>query len=392
MWAPGPPSSSAVTVSPVICLITSGPVMNIRDASVWMMKSVSAGEYAAPPAQGPAMIEICGTAPDSATFWKNTLPQPDSESMPSWTRAPPESLKQTNGVPFSRAARIAVATLIECISPAEPPATLKSWLATCTGRPSTAAAPVTTPSAGMTAVSIPNNVVRCLASIPNSSKLSGSTSSAIRSRAFSLPAACCLACRFSPPPAMTSSRRVRSSVIRSCIVMGIVRVGRLDIAEVTFLEGLHCDGVLLAVDSDLVLDRDTQGARLGVGDHCATFCLELGRVLAKVQGTVWTGGEEARRHLRKHGEGQHVLVRAIETVDRFGLGPEGGPFVGDEVSRTRRDGLLAGLGLGQGDNLGVLVADGEAVVPEHQVGELARHHLVLTHHHVEHGLGAHDLA
>ncbi len=44
MWAPGPPSSSAVTVSPVICLITSGPVMNIRDASVWMMKSVSAGE------------------------------------------------------------------------------------------------------------------------------------------------------------------------------------------------------------------------------------------------------------------------------------------------------------------------------------------------------------
>src|ERR1035437_2700437 len=152
--------------------------------------------------------------------------------------APPESLKKRNGVPLSRAERIAAATLIECISPAEPPATLKSWLATCTGRPSTDAAPVTTPSAGMTAVSIPNNVVRCWASIPLSSKLSGSTSSATRSRAVSLPAACCLAWRFSPPPAMTSSRRVRSSTIRSCMVLGLVLgmawVGCLDMAEVTF--------------------------------------------------------------------------------------------------------------------------------------------------------------
>jgi len=33
-----------------------------------MMKSVSAGEYAAPPAQGPQIIEIWGTAPESWTF------------------------------------------------------------------------------------------------------------------------------------------------------------------------------------------------------------------------------------------------------------------------------------------------------------------------------------
>src|SRR5450631_59019 len=260
-----------------------------------MMKSVNAGEYAAPPAHCPAMIEICGTAPESATFWKNTLPYPDNESIPSWTRAPPESLKKMNGVPLSSAEAIVAATLTECISPAEPPATLKSWLATCTGRPRTEAAPVTTPSAGITAVSIPNNVVRCWASNPDSSKLSGSTISAIRSRAVSLPAACCFSWRFSPPPAMTSSRRVRSSRIRSCMVTGFVvtslgvllavlavvvmavvvlavvsclvvvlgfvvvlglvvffgGVGFLDMAEVTLLGGLHGNGVLLAVDGDL---------------------------------------------------------------------------------------------------------------------------------------------
>ena len=57
--------------------------------------------------------------------------------MPSWTRAPPESLMKTNGVPFSSAPCIASATLAECISPAEPPATVKSWLARWIGRPRT---------------------------------------------------------------------------------------------------------------------------------------------------------------------------------------------------------------------------------------------------------------
>ena len=48
--------------------MTCGPVMNIWAWRVWMMKSVSAGEYAAPPAQGPQMSEICGTAPESTTL------------------------------------------------------------------------------------------------------------------------------------------------------------------------------------------------------------------------------------------------------------------------------------------------------------------------------------
>ena len=51
-WAP--PSSSAETTSPVTCLMTWGPVMNIWACWVWMTKSVSAGLYAAPPGAGSA--------------------------------------------------------------------------------------------------------------------------------------------------------------------------------------------------------------------------------------------------------------------------------------------------------------------------------------------------
>ena len=74
IWASAPPSSSAVTSSPVTDLMTWGPVMNIWAFLVMMMKSVSAGEYEAPPAQGPAMMAICGTTPDSFTLAKNILP------------------------------------------------------------------------------------------------------------------------------------------------------------------------------------------------------------------------------------------------------------------------------------------------------------------------------
>ena len=44
--------------------MTSGPVMNMYEVwSTIRMKSVIAGEYTAPPAQGPMMAEICGTTP-----------------------------------------------------------------------------------------------------------------------------------------------------------------------------------------------------------------------------------------------------------------------------------------------------------------------------------------
>jgi len=74
-WTAAPPSSSSPMVSPVEALMTSGPVMNMcASPSTMITKSVRAGEYTAPPAQGPAMTEICGTTPDSRVLWEKIRP------------------------------------------------------------------------------------------------------------------------------------------------------------------------------------------------------------------------------------------------------------------------------------------------------------------------------
>ncbi len=75
--------------------------------------------------------------------------------MPSWTRAPPESLMKTNGLPVLSDSFIMLAILSQCISPAAPPATVKSWLARWMRRPSMVAHPVTTPSAGNSLSAMP---------------------------------------------------------------------------------------------------------------------------------------------------------------------------------------------------------------------------------------------
>ena len=95
--------------------------------------------------------------------------------MPSWTRAPPESLMKTNGLPVCSERSITSATLWQCSSPAEPPRTVKSWLARWTRRPLTDAAPVITPSAGTSLPAMPKSVCRCWAKSPISSKLPAST-------------------------------------------------------------------------------------------------------------------------------------------------------------------------------------------------------------------------
>ncbi len=138
--------------------------------------------------------------------------------MPSWTRAPPESLMKTNGVPVISDALSASVTLIEWASPAEPPMTVKSWLAMCTGRPNTEPEPVMTPSAGMSALSIPKVVVRLRRNAPVSWNDPSSTRAATRSRAVSLPWARCLSSFASPPPASTLARRSASWSSRSSIV------------------------------------------------------------------------------------------------------------------------------------------------------------------------------
>ena len=71
----GPPRSTALTCSPVTALMTSGPVMNMKLVpSAMITKSVSAGEYTAPPAHGPRITEICGMTPDASTLRVNISP------------------------------------------------------------------------------------------------------------------------------------------------------------------------------------------------------------------------------------------------------------------------------------------------------------------------------
>ncbi len=63
------------------------------------MKSVMAGEYTAPPAEGPMIMLICGTTPLAITLRWNTSAYPPSEATPSWMRAPPESFRPITGAP-----------------------------------------------------------------------------------------------------------------------------------------------------------------------------------------------------------------------------------------------------------------------------------------------------
>ncbi len=79
-----PPSVSFVTSSCVTVLITSGPVMNMwLVRSTMKMKSVSAGEYTAPPAQGPMMAEICGITPLASVLRRKISAYPASDATPS---------------------------------------------------------------------------------------------------------------------------------------------------------------------------------------------------------------------------------------------------------------------------------------------------------------------
>ncbi len=82
------------------------------------------------------------------------------------------------------------------VSDSEPPNTVKSLANTKTVRPFTVPHPVTTPSPGTFVFSIPKSSQRCWTNMSNSSKDPRSIRSSIRSRAVSLPRACCAAIRF----------------------------------------------------------------------------------------------------------------------------------------------------------------------------------------------------
>jgi len=91
------------------------------------MKSVSAGEYTAPPALGPRMSEICGITPDAATLRRKISANWVRAATPSWMRAPPPSAMPISGTPVRSARSMTLVIFWPCTSPSEPPNTVKSW-------------------------------------------------------------------------------------------------------------------------------------------------------------------------------------------------------------------------------------------------------------------------
>ncbi len=201
------------TSSPVTVLITSGPVMNMwLVLSTMTVKSVTAGEYTAPPAQGPITREICGMTPEAWTLRRKISPYNPRETTPSWIRAPPESLSPMTGQPTFIAKSMTLQIFSPNTSPNDPPKTVKSCANTATVRPSTVPYPVTTPSPYGRLASAPNATERCRAYLSISTNDPSSSSNASRSRAVPLPRACCFSTARSEPACATcATRRFRSA-------------------------------------------------------------------------------------------------------------------------------------------------------------------------------------
>ena len=155
-----------------------------------MLKSVRAGEYTAPPAQGPRMAEIWGMTPEARIFLWKISAYPARAFTPSWIRAPPESFRPMTGAPIFMAWSMILQIFRARVSEREPPNTVKSCANTYTRRPSIVPYPVTTPSPRNVVFSIPKFVQRCVTNMSNSSKLPSSRSIAILSRAVYFPFWC----------------------------------------------------------------------------------------------------------------------------------------------------------------------------------------------------------
>ncbi len=124
-----PPRSSMDTSSWVTVFTTSGPVMNMWLVFFTMkMKSVRAGLYTAPPAQGPMMALSWGTTPEARVLRRKMSAYAPRLTTPSWMRAPPLSLRPTTGTPFLTARSMTLQIFSAWTSPRDPPRTVKSWL------------------------------------------------------------------------------------------------------------------------------------------------------------------------------------------------------------------------------------------------------------------------
>src|SRR5271157_291371 len=296
-----------------------------------------------------------------------------------------------NGLPVCSASSITSATLWQWSSPAEPPRTVKSWLARWTSRPSIDAAPVTTPSAGTSLPANPKRVCRCCANRPISSKLPASTRASTRSRAVCFPSSLCLAWRSGPPPCSSSALLAWRSWIRSSIVFFLALISGLSFHS---SRGLYDHPVRNLTDLDLIGDgagdRPLTVGRLDLA--VARFGGGVGDGLAHVLGAIGARAEKLFGDLGKHGERQDILIGPVASRERERLGPQFVPLGLEQIGRTAGDRLLLGVLGGCLDDRRITRGYRLAVVAQHQVGELAGERLVGAHEHVEYGLGADDLA
>src|ERR1700686_3413875 len=122
-------------------------------------------------------------------------------------RAPPASYSPMIGALAFIAMSWILTIFCAWVSESEPPNTVKSFAKTNVLRPLTVPQPVTTPSPGTFVFSMPNSTERCSTNMSNSSNEPLSSNSSMRSRAVSLPRACCASMRFSPPPSFAPARR-----------------------------------------------------------------------------------------------------------------------------------------------------------------------------------------
>ncbi len=180
-------------------------------------------------------MENWGITPLAFTFLKKMFPYPERASTASWIRAPPESLMPMQGAPLVRARSSTLQIFFACISPSEPPITVKSWLNTYTIRPSMVPYPVTTPSPRKTVSWSPKLTQRCSTNSSISTKLPGSRIASIRSRAVILPFSCCLAMAFAPPPCTAFSRFSTRLAHSSSIVLSAITTNLLDVLKLSVL-------------------------------------------------------------------------------------------------------------------------------------------------------------
>ena len=134
------------------------------------------------------------------------------------------------GAPTFIARSITLQIFAAYASDSEPPKTVKSWLKTKTG-PAVDRAVAGDDAVAEDRVRRRRRSPRAVTNASSSTNEPGSSSRSSRSRAVSLPRACCWSIRAWPPPSRDRARIVRSRSIRSSLVGTVASTCRLSLRK-----------------------------------------------------------------------------------------------------------------------------------------------------------------